>query len=153
METIHFDDHSNKVYIKFLDQTFQFKKKEGKENLILEYGSSLPDDRAISILKSFDKFILLHQQQWFAFCQLPPNTTIEDVTEQIGQRYPDIKRLDHVYTDDKTEFTYGFCDRNSTNFIAKSISEGHKFIGTNSPDWIPNCDCFSYYPFYYELIY
>lgn len=139
MEFVTFNATENKVYIKFSDLTFHVSCNG---NLIQQYGSTLGDTRHINILNSFDKVMLLYQQQeqkWFALCQMHPGITISNVTAQVFQCYPSIKLLNCVYYDEQTCFIYGFCSR-PINFIRKIIFEGHKMIGTNSPDWIPVTD-------------
>lgn len=139
MEFVTFNDTENKVYIKFSDPTFQFT---WNGNLIQQCGSTLEDTRHINILNRFDKVMLLYQQQenkWFALCQMHPGITIPNVTTMITQWYPYIKLLDCVYYDEQTCFIYGFCS-SPINFIRRIIAEGHKMIGTNSPDWIPVTD-------------
>lgn len=137
-----FDNCSKKVYIKFVDENFEFTFTE---NIITKFGSSSQDKRHVRILGNFKKFILLHGNEdgtskYFALGELDPLTTDGDFKTNVKQEYPAIQRLEddekYTYYDSATEFTYGPCYSNPTNFIRKVVHDwADNIIGTNSSDW------------------
>lgn len=143
-----FDNCSNKVYIKFIDDQFNYTLSE---DLITKYGTGSKDKRHVILLEKFTKFILLEGEEekditkYFALGELDPTMKVKDFTNEVHELYPGIVKLENemydVYHYNATGFTHGIPYSNPTNFIRKVVHDwAHNIIGTNSNDWISEVD-------------